>query len=314
MTDSAQKIMEKLQNVSQLSAGDALKLVNDVYENGIVSRQEAESLFRLNEQLSMLDARWRDRFVEAVKDFLLTRQAPEGWVTNEESDWLITQIEQDGRVCGDTEVELLLSLLRHAEGAPAELGRFTLKVICDAAREEGRISAQRVERLRRALFAPSGMGAIWVTRDEADMLFSLNDKLSNAANDKSWNELFARAIANHLMARIHPTPDGVGDALARQRWLEKDASVSSVMKSLLTADTYSGWFEKAFHSDQKVHAARTAAREAAAQKAEKITEEEADWFKRRLGWDRKISPAERALVEFLKDEAPGLVNGLAVAA
>lgn len=314
MSDKAQLIMAQIQSASELSAADALHLVNEVYANGIVTRTEAEALFRLNDQLSLLDSRWRDRFVEAMKDFLLTQQPPEGWVTQEETEWLIGQVQHDGRVCSYSELDLLLSVLRHAEGAPAELGRFTLRAVCHAARAEGRISAAMSERLRKALFAPAGMGAVWVTREEADMLFELNDALARASNDKAWNLLFARAIANHLMARIHPTPDGLGEALAREKWLQQGASVSSLLKSLLTADTYSGWFEKAFLDQDKVQAARSAAREAAASKAAEISEEEEGWFKRRLGWDKAISPAERALVEFLRDEVPGLVNGLAAAA
>jgi len=314
-SDSAQQIMAKLKSASKLSADDALGLVNDVYANGIVSRAEAEALFRLNEQLILLDARWRSRYIEAVIDFLLTRQPPERWITEEEAEWLMAQVRRDGRVCSETEIDLLLNLLRKAEGAPVGLSRFTLQSLSEAIREEGRIGAENVERLREVLYAPAGMGAVWVTREEADMLFVLNDALARAANDKSWNELFARAIANHLMARVHPTPDNIADALSRERWLaQRGDIVAAIVKDVFGAFNYRGFFEKIFHDGAAAEAARTAAREAAAQKAAAITEAESDWFKRRLGWDKTITPSHKALSEFLRDLPPGPETCLAAAA
>jgi len=313
--DSAESIIAKLKSASELSAGDALQLVNEVYANGIVSRAEAEALFRLNEQLILLDGRWRSRFIEAVTDFLLTRQPPENWITEEEAEWVIGQVRRDKRVCSDTEIDLLLNLLRKADGAPAALARFTLKAVCDAVREEGRVSADNVERLRRALYAPAGMGAVWVTQEEADMLFSLNDAVARAANDRSWNDLFARAIANHLMARVHPTPDDVSAALNREKWLsERGDILANTVKMVVSPFDYGGFFDKIFQDSGKAEAARTAAREAADRKAAEITEAQGEWFKRRLGWDKAVTPAERALIKFLREEAPGLVNGLAAAA
>ena len=41
---------------------------------------------------------------------------------------------------------------------------------------------------------------------------------------------------------------------------------------------------------------------------------EATWFLTRLGADKSVSLAERALIDFLKVEAPGFAQGLAVAA
>ena len=61
-------------------------------------------------------------------------------------------------------------------------------------------------------------------------------------------------------------------------------------------------------------AARRAVVEAAQREGEKVTDDESAWFLKRLGWDNQISPAEKALIEFLKAEAPGFINGVTVAA
>ena len=48
-----------------------------------------------------------------------------------------------------------------------------------------------------------------------------------------------------------------------------------------------------------------------AQTMEAVAEELArQQMLRRLGWDKTVSPAERALVDLLKSEAPGFAQGL----
>jgi hypothetical protein len=73
------------------------------------------------------------------------------------------------------------------------------------------------------------------------------------------------------------------------------------------------WFERVAYDPRKAELARKAARAAAQRAGEAVTEEETDWFMRRLRWDGQVSPAERALVDFLKREAPGLTHGLTAA-
>jgi hypothetical protein len=182
-------------------------------------------------------------------------------------------------------------------------------------RSQGLATAAEVERLRRVLFASAGLGAVWVTREEAEALFALNDAIGFAVNDASWNALFSRAIANHLMSVAHPTPDNVAEALRRETWLAAPAEgVGGLFAAMIGSFAQPGWFARVMHDPKKAEAARLAAREAAAASAATVNAEEEAWFLRRLGWNKRISPAERALVDFLRAEAPGFVNGLALAA
>lgn len=312
---AAENALSRLQNAREINAQDVSAILAQVYADGVVSRAEAEALFALNDRLALADAHWYQRFPSMMTDFLLEVEPPLGWLTEEEVEWLIARVTRDGVVRAECEMELVLRLLREAAGAPARLGQFALQAVCDRIRAEGRADLPEVERLRRVLFAPAGQGAIWITRDEANALFDLNDTIGRAANHKAWNDLFARAIANHLMALVHPTPDNVTDALAREKWLQTGGQgVGAIFAGMLSGFADNTWFEKITYDPRKAEAARVAAREAAARKAAEIEPEEQAWFLRRLGWDKRITPAERALVEFLKDEAPGLVNGLALAA
>lgn len=310
-----ERLMAKVADLGRVSKQEAQRIVSEVYDDGVVSRAEANALFDLNDKLSGADKLWDDRFRETIKDFLLTVEAPLGWVTEEESQWLVERINRDGRIALETELDLLLDVLRYAEGAPRELGLFTLKAICGYAKKQAHVDSVTVERLRRALYAPNSDGATWVTRAEAACLFDLNDAVGSAKNDTSWNDLFARAIGNHLMASAHPSPQTEQEAFAREKWLQaRSDGVAGVFAQAVQSLTNGTWFENVAYNEDKAQSARMAAREAANRAAEQIDTEEKNWLVNRLGWDKDVNPAERALIDFLKKEAPGFAVGIVEAA
>jgi len=307
-------MMGRIAKLGEVSEADAKRIMSDIYKDGIVSRGEAEALFLMKDSLSQTDPLWGEQFIEIMKDFLLTREAPEGWVNAEEAEWLIAQINQNGDISLD-DIDLLLSLLRYAEGAPENLSRFALNAVSTRIKAHGSAAADMVERMRRALFAPAGEAGIWITQHEATILFETNDAIAFSRNDPAWNDMFARAIGNHLLARAHPSPQTEADALSREVWLQDTSSnaggfLSKVAGSFANAD----WFSKVTIDPKKAEKARQVANEIALREAENITPDENAWFMKRLGWDQKISPAERALVTFLQAELPGFTYGLAVAA
>ena len=308
-------LMAKVADLGRVSEAEARRIVKEVYDDGVVSRAEADALFELNEKLSGSDQLWDDRFREAIKDYLLTVEAPVGWVSDEECKWLIERISRDGRVGLETELDLLLDVLRYAEGAPQELGLFALQAICDYAKSVGQVDGLIVERIRRALYAPAGDGASWVTRAEAVCLFELNDAIGRSRNDTSWNDLFARAIGNHLMASAHPSPISEQDALSREKWLQaRSGGLAGFFGTAVKSMSDGSWFDKIAYDPQKAKRAKLATQEAARQAAKAVDTEEEDWLVNRLGWDKDVNAAERALIDFLKKEAPGFTVGIVEAA
>ncbi len=59
---------------------------------------------------------------------------------------------------------------------------------------DGVVDAEEVSQIRERIYA-DGI----IERDEADFLFTINDAVSGAENDPSWGELFAEAIADHVL-------------------------------------------------------------------------------------------------------------------
>ncbi|MEL6258286.1 MAG: hypothetical protein AAFQ67_04425 [Pseudomonadota bacterium] len=309
------QISKKASETGLLSEDEARTVMRKVYRDGVVSRVEADALFALNDKLFGWAPLWDQFFRGAVKDFVLDAGVPKGWVSEDESDWLIDRITRDGEARYETEIDALLDILRFADGAPERLGAFALTAITDRIRQDGRVQAKELDRLRRALHAPCSEGAVWVTRREAEALFELNDAVASAQNETGWNDLFARAIANHLMALAHPSPSNEADALKRDAWLAEDtAGVTAFLGRMATSFGQGGWFDKVAYNAKAASEAREAARDAAARAAEKVDAAENAWIRERLRQDQTISPAERALIAFLHDAAPGLADGLAAAA
>jgi len=315
MDQETQIIMARVAKAGEVTETDAQRIVNEIYNDGIVSRGEAETLFRLNEMLSETDPSWGSRFREALTDFLITREAPEGWVTDEEADWLLAQVHHDGEHPCLEEIDLLIAVLRKADGVPSKLAHYTLDAIAHRIIEAGNANQLMVERVRYALFAGAGDGGLWVSQHEASVLFQINDAICKAENDVSWNDLFARAVGNHLMARAHPEPKSIEDAFAREDWL-KDTSVNpGRLFARMGASIFDGsWFESVTYDRRKAEKARMAAAEAASREAENVTTTEQSWLNKQVEGDGHVSPAEQALLEFLRTEAPGFAQGLATAA
>lgn len=302
-------LLTRIDELSRASRSQADEQINEVFRDGVVTRAEAEALFELTPQFSNDSESWDARFCEAIADFLLTNENPANWVTDDEADWLIHQVKSRPNGPLAVDIDALLLVLRKAEGAPPRLGLFALGLACEAIQTEGRASAEAVERVRRAVYAPASDGGLWVTRAEANLLFKTNDAVAHAKNDPAWNDLFARMVGNHLMASAHPDPITESSALAREAWLKSDSG--GILSNLGNAFGGGGFFERLTHDPKKASAARVAAKQAANAAGAEITDAETGWFLKRLGWDNSISPAERALVDFLKKEAPGFTHGLA---
>jgi hypothetical protein len=89
----------------------------------------------------------------------------------------------------------------------------------------------RKVQLRKELYA-DGV----IDREEADLLFELNDATSGAANDPSWNALFVEAISDFLL-KDEISPGEVDDNEAE--WLlariVKDGVFDENEKALIAA-------------------------------------------------------------------------------
>jgi len=300
---------------------DVLALRRVVFDEITVTPEEVEALFRIDEGTEKRVPEWRAFFLEAMTDWLVRQQEPSGYITPQQADWLIARIEADRRVRNGTELELVVRALELADEAPASLSAFGLSLVTRAVVEnDGRISADEVQRLRRLVFALSGPGRMAVTREEAAALFDLNDATRGRDNDPSWTDFFMRAVANAITAAAGWTPPGRDEALRRERWLAdpKDGiaaamerqygkmPTSRLGRKLYLLKNLPGWMHRGLTEPgaEGVFDARLESHTASAEAAAPVDLEEARWLLDRIGRDGEFDENERALIAFLREIAP----------
>lgn len=315
MDQGFEGLVAQISNVVKVSEYDAHLFATELYGHGIESLTDADGLFNINFQLAGSSPVWDRLFIAAIKDCLLVQSDPRNWVSEEEADWLIDKISRGPTGPIASEVDLLLQIIRYAEGVPERLGCFALETACARITFLGKAVAEDVERVRRALIVPAGERSNWIMAHEADLLVQTNDLVAHSHNDPSWNDLFARAIANRLMARAHPDPASQPELLSREHWIgDMRPEPGTFLEDVRSAFTEDGWFHQISRDEAKAQAARQVARDAALREADVSMDDEAAWFLARVGADKSVSLAERALIDFLKVEAPGFAQGLAIAA
>jgi len=252
------------------------------------------------------------------------RAVSKGYVTPEQARFLIDNVAKDGHVSGKTELELVLNVVHWARDVPDELSVLVLDAVrqhvmlsrgplTGANRPGVQICAGDVAILRKALHAPAGERGLLVSRREAELLFTLNEASATVKNDPSWTEFFCLALANHLLNPMNdPVTPTHEEAVSRERWLEVRGSIGallqSVGKSMMSGDIP---FREVWQELDPTGAERARAEEEADREEtrlllsrEQVDPDEAVWLAERMLRDGSIDENERALLAYLRKEAP----------
>ncbi|MEP1229678.1 MAG: hypothetical protein ABJG88_03280 [Litorimonas sp.] len=282
------------------------QLRRKIFGDGHVSLQEANMIFLFDMQAQSLPEGWSDFFVGAITDFLIRQTLPAGYVDSIHSAWLMERIEHDDQMKEDTEMKLLLNVLRLAVDVPRDLEIYALnkvrdKIISSGLNGQLSIQTEDVELLKRVLYASSGSGGFSICREEAQFLFQLDEICQNSVNAPEWQKLFVGAIANHVMTMGAPKMlDRETMKDLQEKPLKMDWSLSGIKNSFL-----------AWESDYKNEEQSFFLNETAMQQAEAITAVEADWLVKHLNRDGVLSSNERALLKFIKEECANVHKTLA---
>lgn len=102
-----QDCLSRLDGKAELNADDALALRRVIFGgDDTVGMDEAEALITLNADAGAASPEWRMLFVEALTDFVVHQQAPNGWVDETKANWLMGAVSQ-GRCAREDEIDLL---------------------------------------------------------------------------------------------------------------------------------------------------------------------------------------------------------------
>lgn len=292
---------------------DADELRRAVYEDGGISLDEAERLIALNAACPVQAAEWSDLFREALTDFVVNQSEPEGYITQQNADWLISRLAPDGLVKSRKVLDLIVHIIDHARWSPEVLVAFALAQVSHAvrtgegplrsSRETATIDDDEVELVRRIIYAFGGDGNVAVTRAEAEMLCDINDSLDAGHVNPLWTELYVKAMANCLLANSGYSVPSREDALRSEAWLDEQADMSplGIIKSItrLSLDDVIGGYRKQSLEESTLSRLDREYRELVT--GETLDADEANWLAERLARDGELSPAETALIAYLKD-------------
>ncbi|MEM8770169.1 MAG: hypothetical protein AAGD92_00845 [Pseudomonadota bacterium] len=291
-----------------VTADEVLFLRRSIFADGVISAAELDALFALGARAPEGDIEWPQYFAEAAADHYLREEEPQGYLTAEEFASLKTRVMRDG---GANALErlLLIKLMETAVETPKEMSAFAGEQIKAAifGKEGGPcVSKEDVMMVRRWLFAAGGDANVAVTQNEAELLFDINDAIEGADNNPAWSELFVQGVVNHLMASLGYSAPSRAEAFRRYEWVsDHSVEVGGFFGRMFTG------VASLFRKDKKtVYEERAEERSAAAEDAETVTPEEAEWLANRIGRDGEFDDNERKLIERMKDLNARLPEGL----
>ena len=298
---------------------DLLGLRRAFYEDGVVTPSEAELLLSLNSRCEQRPADWPAFFIEAMTDYLVYQERPQGYLTATNAQWLLDRISRDGRVAGKIEFDLLLNVMDKARWVPVSLSTFALGQVKQAVvsgsgpLRQGKsiaactISDGEVDVLRRILYAFGGDGHVAVTRDEADILFDIDDAISEGEPNPTWTDFFVKAVSNVVMSASGYAVPTREEAMRQEAALAPPEMQTSALAFLLAMVRSNLSSVRAAYSDQTPEEralARLEHQRIEIITHEEITEAEAAWLVGRLGRNGRLSPSATALISYLKHESP----------
>ncbi len=311
---------EDILNRGQIEESDVSRMRRSFYDDGIVTVDEAEQLFVLNDKTTEQHDTWPWFFVEALTDFIVNQTEPEGYITAENADWLIARISKDGKVENRTELDLLVNVLDKARWSPERLARYALEQVKRAvvdgdgplrttgALEKGKITEAEVDLVRRIVYAFGGDGNIAITQAEAGILFDIEDATCNGEACPAWSDLFAKVVANVMMSGSGYAPPSREEALRSESWLARRGELSPkhFLTSMVTSSLAAIWDSYHEQSAEERALARLERQRIEIITNERISDSEATWLVDRITRNGSVSPTEMAVLQFLSREQPNL--------
>ena len=313
---NATQLIADMKAANAMTDEQLLELRRAFGKDMAIDGREADAVFELD-KLAVKPEGWADYFTLILTTYLVHQGRPEGYINDAMAAWLIARIDHDGVVETETELRLLMNVLKVAEQPGERLEAYALKQVQEAVisgrgrvgqdtLKPGVIGRAEVELLRRVFYSVGGDGGMGITRMEAEYIFALNDATKGRDNDPDWKRFFVGAIANHLMMIAAPAKLDLSEVKRREAWLEGNDGIAKGFGSLSASAVLNAFKEvlglKAIDPTGGYSILDTQELKS----AESITSEEASWLVRALHVDGEIDANERALLDFIRVECPAI--------
>ncbi len=297
-----------------------LDLRRNVWPDGHICRREAEVIFEINDTLESVCGEWRDFFAETMVAHMIEQADPRGYISEDDAAWFVSRVMQDGTIKGETELETLIQLLEKAVDAPVALEMMALGAIKDAvlngdhgvlgniALVPGMLDDPEVALLRRVLYAKAAGRSEAIGREEAELLFDLNDATATANNSSAWSALFVNAISNYLLVHSGYEPPSRERMKQVDRWLNQPSDgmmgFATRMAQGLGDIRHAAQALNVFGTETpmaEIYRKRMRSEAAAREAAEQVDAQEAAWLIERIQRDGALTVNEVAMLKFLSE-------------
>lgn len=313
MTTHFTKLAQAASADGVVSSEEILALRRQGWGDGIITRDEAEAIFALNNMLEERSEEWSDFFVEAIAEFVLNGTEPKRMCDESEARWLIGQIDHDGIVDSLAELETIVRVVEKADNVPNVLKDYVIGQIekevltgtgptrCGGELSDAHITSAEAKILRRVIFSAGGHGPAAVSQVEAEMLFRLKDATLSEENAPEWDQLFLDGVSNYLKGFAFKNAQlDHGRAKELETFMnDRDSSVGRFVGQMVRELPQAGnHFGKVF--GKKQDAAPSFDQQAAS--GEAITDIEQKWLDSMIEADGEIDELERRLIARIIDE------------
>lgn len=317
-----------------IDGAEALRLGQDLFLDGVVDMDEADLMLHLDACATDADngEAWEKLFVNALTDFFVWKQFPPGALSQQSADYLVRRVTADGKINSKTEFALLRNIAKTAKRYPRNVALLILRAVKESAlkakgresgegslfgpgrRRAGVIDAVGAAVIRDVIYAPGG--GFTVSRQEAELLFELNDATLGKNNAPEWRDLFAKGVGNYLIYPYEEPKSLSVEAIAkRQEWLTARTQgagnfIQTMGRSLAggsafnaALDTAAEYLPGGVTNEEKDLVAKLDAEAAIADRLSQVDEAEAAWLLERVNADGEINENERAMLAFIKENA-----------
>ena len=178
----------------------------EVFPDGLPNKAAAETLLAIDMAAQKSCTDWETYLRGAIADFI-ARAEPDQH--DNLAQWLIRCISRHGCVDDPGRFDMLLAVIEALPTPPYQLVRLALSQVETAILEargplaQSRLCDKRVitsrdvASIRTILLA---VGDAPLSREEMQFLFDLNEQTFPHANHGSWQDLFVKAVANHVLS------------------------------------------------------------------------------------------------------------------
>ena len=166
------------------------RILERMLDDGLVDRDEAETLFSINDALSagVYDASWRDLFVEAITSHVLKDEISPSVLDKEEAQFILAGVQNDGKVDA-VEIDLLVNVSASVRSAPPFFHRFVLAALKDLVLLDGLVDEHDVRMIRSVICGSGSSSGQSIDDLEKAWLREIDDLTAQGKNHPSWSLL-----------------------------------------------------------------------------------------------------------------------------